>query len=127
MFQSPAQTGACRLLWSQVRRYAAEQLYTSLLTFDPDEWGTCAADPDSIPDADAALDLLSSTAWDGPLENVRPARSQLFKCFRLPEPRLLKPGGPTAGQGGPGGDAEQGRQGEDVSYQSLIDRAVRGM
>ena len=110
-----------------MRRYAAEQLYTSLLTFDPDEWGTPAADLSFVPDADTALDLLSSTAWDGPLDSVRPARFQLYKCFGLPEPLLVKPPAFAASQGGPGGDAGQGQQGEDVSYQSLIDRAVRGM
>jgi hypothetical protein len=112
----------------QVRRYAAEQLYTSLLTFDADDWATSAGGASAAsvtPDVDAAQELLSTVAWDGPLEAVRTARSQLYQCFGLPEPRLIRKAA-GAGAGGQQG-GQQCPGGEDVSYQSLIDRAMRGM
>lgn len=138
--------GSC-LHSMQVRRYAAEQLYTALLTLDPEEWGpispgpmlpdgsttaiadtpdAAAADTDASagPDVEAALELLSETAWDGPLDAVRAPRSRLYRCFGLPEPRLLPKQGSAAGGGGPVGP---GGGDENASYQALIDRAMRGM
>lgn len=108
---------------TQVRRYAAEQAYTLLLTWEPAD--------DGSQDADAAAELVLATPWDGPLAAVRPARAQVFSLMGLPEP---VPGAPGGGAGGRGqheaaaGAAAQAAGGdENASYQALLTHVQRGL
>ena len=65
----------------QVRRYAAEQLYTMLLMAEE-----AVAEG---ADVDAALEALSGGAWDGPLEAVRPLQAHVRESLGLgPEAAL---------------------------------------
>lgn len=102
-------------------------MYTALLTFDPEEWGNdqYSSAPAATPDVEAALELLSGTAWDGAIDTVRPARAQLYQCFGLPEPKLVKRAA-TAAAAGEGAVYPLQHTDENVSYQALIDRAMRG-
>lgn len=92
-----------------------------LLTFEPAE--------DGSQDVEAAMELVSATAWDGPLEGVRQARAQVFSCFGLPEPvavvarpQSAQPAA-DAGASKPGGAAVD----ENASYQALLTHTLRGM
>lgn len=113
--------------WLQVRRYAAEQLYTMLLTFEP------AADCSQ--DVEAAMELISATAWDGPLAAVRPARAQVFRLFGLPEPVALPAAAAAAEGSGRGGGQQNGGPAaaaaagvdENASYQALLTHNLRGL
>jgi hypothetical protein len=103
-------------IFLQVRRYAAEQIYTMLLVLAPAE--------DGSQDVDAAMELLSSTAWDGPLDAVRKARSQVFSCFGLAEPVTVTARPPSAG-----GlvDTQIASADENASYAALLTHTQRGM
>lgn len=87
--------------YPKVRRYAAEQLYTSLLSMNLDELeefeGKYGMNNESTPKAatspqlsseniESAMEILMATAWDGPAAIVRPARLQLYECLGLPPP-----------------------------------------
>lgn len=100
----------------QVRRYAAEQIYTMLLVFTPAE--------DGSQDVDAAAELVSNTAWDGPLESVRQARSQVFACFGMPEPVTVSARPPS---GGAPADAGPHASDENASYAALLNHTLRGL
>ena len=79
-----ALSGAVKLIgnrYPKVRRYAAEQVYTTLLAWDEEYHGT---DTDGGGrDVDAALDILSETAWDGSSDMVRPAQRTLLEYLGL--------------------------------------------
>lgn len=119
-----------------MRRYAAEQLYTALLTLEPAEEGGEGGDAASGEDVEAALELVETTAWDGPLPAVRAARAQVFRLLRLPEP--VPVGGQAGGAGGAGGAEAAQQQGaaarqgpatvdENASYAALLTHTARGM
>lgn len=113
----------CLSASTQVRRYAAEQLYTMLLTFEPAE--------DGSQDVEAAMELVEGTAWDGPLAAVRPARAQVFRLLSLPEPAPVAAAeGAAAGQQGDGGQQQNGAppvQDDNASYSALLTHTLRGM
>lgn len=115
--------GLCALMQPQVRRYAAEQLYTMLLTFEPAE--------DGSQDVEAVLELVEGTAWDGPLAAVRSARAQVFSLLVLPElvPAAAAEGAAAEQQGN---SAHQGNgaapvRDENASYSALLTHTARGM
>ena len=100
-------------LW-QVRKQAAEQLYVQLMTIED----TGVYDEECL---DAAFDILTEVAWDGSLEHVKPARSQLLQIFKLDAPdtstaaaelQQLRPVGSK-------------RADENSSYQALINDGSR--
>jgi len=112
-----------------------------LLTLEPSE--------DGAQDVDAAAELVSATAWDGPLPAVRPARARVFQLMGLPEPVALpaaagqaagrtgsssqQEGSASGGASGGGGGAEAAggasaaSADENASYQALLTHALRGM
>jgi hypothetical protein len=59
--------------YPKVRRYAAEELYTTLLVWER-AWGV---------DTEGALELLSNTVWDGPDDETWSARMDLLRCLGL--------------------------------------------
>lgn len=91
------------------------------------------------PDAAAASDLLSETAWDGPTSAARAARARLLELLCLPPP-----GGDAAAEeataeraaeaqrrrrcemGGGGVSAATAATGTASGYQSLVDAVSRG-
>lgn len=121
----------------QVRRHVAEQLYLQLLVADTvpcDEADAAAgpapaAGPGDVPAFDeasheAALEVLLTTAWDGPLEGARAARNQLAGLLGLQvKTRLV-----TTGKGAAGGGVAGWRVADDenASYQALLNDAARG-
>lgn len=60
----------------QVRRVAAEQLYTALLLWEEDDTAEGMA-------LDAAENILCETCWDGPATEVRPARIRLAESLNV--------------------------------------------
>ncbi|KAL4443777.1 hypothetical protein ABPG75_011514 [Micractinium tetrahymenae] len=115
--------------YPKVRRYAAEQAYTMLLTLEPAE--------DGSQDVDAAAELVLATPWDGPLASARPARAEVFRLLGLPEPVAVGPAGSAAGSAG-GSEQQEAATGlaaaqaagtadENASYQALLTHALRGM
>lgn len=110
------------LPFHQVRRYAAEQVYTLLLTFEP------AADGSQ--DVEAAMEVVESTPWDGPLAALRPARAQLLRLLALPEP--VAAGAAASASADAEAPAQQASGGtpaadENASYSALLLHAQRGM
>lgn len=107
----------------QVRRYAAEQVYTLLLAWEPAD--------DGSQDVDAAAELVLATPWDGPLAAVRPARAQVFRLMGLPEPVPAAPGGGAGGseqqEAGGAAAAQAAAADENASYQALLTHTQRGM
>jgi hypothetical protein len=95
----------------QVRRTVAERLYTLLLLIDHD---AVEGDPEE------AMELLASTAWDGPLASVRPARAKLASFLGLRPPAEAAHGG-----GGAAAEAKAGGSDENASYAALIDHVSR--
>ncbi len=98
----------------QVRKQAAEQLYVQLMTVED----TGVYDEECL---DAAFDILTEVAWDGPIEHVKAARSQLLQIFQLGAPesskataelQQLKPVSSKRGD-------------ENASYQALINDGSR--
>ena len=123
-----------------MRRYAAEQLYTALLTLEPadaEDGAGGGGEGASAEDVEAALELVEATAWDGPLPAVRAARAQVFSLLRLPEP--VPVGGQAGGGGGGDGSSASGKQqaaaearqgsaaDENASYAALLTHTARGM
>lgn len=128
------------LLWVQVRRAMAEQLYLQMLAVQSD---TDAAADDSTEAAaqeqqqgagdgfttlqelpaeslEAALDVLLMSAWDGPLDQVRVSREELAAALQLEiKTRRVAKAVPAAGAAGV-------QSVEQESYQSLLDDAARG-
>lgn len=98
----------------QVRKQAAEQLYVQLMTVED----TGVYDEACL---DAAFDILTEVAWDGPIENVKAARSQLLHIFQLSAPESNKATAelqhlkPVSGK----------RADENASYQALINDGSR--
>lgn len=68
--------------YPKIRRLTGEQFYTMLLTFDD-----ILEDEDKLDDA---LMILSETAWDSPLPQVRPERNKLCEIFGVPVPKTKK-------------------------------------
>lgn len=66
--------------YPNVRKYAAEQLYTAMLVWDEDDI------PDHI-QAEEARVILEETPWQGPASIVRPAREQLSLHLGIALPR----------------------------------------
>jgi hypothetical protein len=100
-----------------VRRYAAEQAYTMLLTLEPSDGGE--------EDLEAAMELMGDTAWDGPIDAARAARAQLFACLGLPEPAP-----PTAAQAADAAHQarpDAGAADMNASYQALLTHTMRGL
>lgn len=101
---------------SQVRKQAAEQLYVQLMTVE--EMGLY--DEDCL---EAAYDVLTEVAWDGPVEQVKTARAQLLQIFKLD---ALDCRSSTAAA-----ELQQSRQvgskraDENASYQALINDGSR--
>lgn len=107
-----------------MRRYAAEQVYTMLLTFE-------AAD-DGSQDVDAAAELVLRTPWDGALAEVRPARARVLRLMGLPEPVPAASGGSAGGSEqqeavASAAPAQAAGADENASYQALLTHALRGM
>jgi hypothetical protein len=144
--QKEALAGALGLLgnrYPKVRRYTAEQLYTTLLAWDVDEEVEEEENQEDLGgsgglDVDAALELLSETAWDGSADIVRPARIELYKCLGMDPPAPSSLGnknlsGAAAVNGGGGGEVVVGahgasvREDENSSYASLIHNIERGL
>lgn len=127
--RAPALAAALGLLGSRypkVRRYAAEQLYTMLLAWEGPEEEGVDVDVDVAVDVDAAMELLSETAWDGAAEVVRPAR--LAVCASLGVVAAAGGGGEAAGGGGAAAAAvAQAARDENASYGALISREQRGL
>jgi hypothetical protein len=79
------------------------------------------------------MELISATAWDGPLAAVRPARAQAFRLFGLPEPVALPPAAAAAEGGGGGSRRQNGGPAvaagvdENASYQALLTHNLRGL
>ncbi|KAK9814241.1 hypothetical protein WJX72_002759 [[Myrmecia] bisecta] len=99
----------------KVRKYTAEQLYVRVLSLEGDP---------SIDDAqaDSLLDLLTETAWDGPLEVIRAARASLYAPLGLTQAAVPVRQPKAIG----GADVRVARADENASYQSLIDNVERG-
>lgn len=101
---------------SQVRKQAAEQLYVQLMTIE--DMGLY--DEDCL---EAAYDVLTEVAWDGPVEQVKAARAQLLQIFQLDAPDCCSS---TAAA-----ELQQMRQvgsrraDENASYQALINDGSR--
>lgn len=115
--------------YPKVRRYAAEQLYTTLLAWEDEEEGSFEEDkeegdleaeqPGSI-DIDAAMELLSETAWDGAAAVVRLARLQLYACLGIAAPVQVAGEGPN--------DARNSSAGvQNSSYAALLQHVERGL
>ncbi|KAH7616573.1 hypothetical protein Ndes2526B_g08661 [Nannochloris sp. 'desiccata'] len=142
LVQREALAGALGLLgnrYPKVRRYTAEQLYTTLLAWDIDETEEEKEDNDAqdgvVVDVDAAMELLSDTAWDGSAEIVRPARIALYKCLGM-EPSApssapsLENTTTTALNGNSKGAVTNGnsvREDENANYATLIHNIERGL
>lgn len=98
----------------QVRKQAAEQLYVQLMTLED----TAVYGEECL---DAAFDILTEVAWDGPMEHVKAARSQLLQVFQLGAPESskataeLQHSTPVRGK----------RADENASYQALINDGSR--
>ena len=60
-----------------MRKHAAEQLYVALLAADPSEPPFTSETLTETLDLDESLEILSNTAWDGPIAAVRKASAQL--------------------------------------------------
>ena len=81
------------------------------------------------------MELISATAWDGPLAAVRPARAQVFRLFGLPEPVALPAAAAAAEGSGRGGGQQNGGPAaaaaagvdENASYQALLTHNLRGL
>lgn len=105
---------SCNGSLSQVRKQAAEQLYVQLMTIE--DMGLYDADC-----LDAAYDVLTEIAWDGPLEHVKAARSRLLQIFKLETPDCSTDAA----------ELQQSRQvgskraDENASYQALINDGSR--
>lgn len=67
---------------------------------------------------DAAFDILTEVAWDGPVEHVKAARSQLLHVFQLGAPESSKAAAELKPVGGKRAD-------ENASYQALINDGNR--
>eukprot|EP00887_Chlorella_sp_A99_P001994 scaffold18.g1994.t1 len=109
--------------YPKVRRCAAEQVYTLLLTLDMGEGQEQPSTPH--PHLDAAMELLLEVAWDGPLEAVKVARARVFSYLQLPPPA------PPAAVASSGGIATQqmapAAPAQSESYAALLDRAARNL
>jgi hypothetical protein len=124
----------CTGMRSQVRRNAAEQLYTTLLTVEADEGGGAEGvngnAPLSVEAIEEAGEVLSATAWDGPGEVVRPMRSRLYALFGLPEPVRREGGGVAAAasrrQAALAAAQTAAAADENASYSALVERSARG-
>ncbi len=140
--QQEALRGALGLLgnrYPKVRRYTAEQLYTTLLAWDIGEIEEESIDHQVDDDGggliniEAALELLSETAWDGSADVVRPARIELYKCLGMepPAPTSLtnRNAADTNGDCGGGGvvNGSLVREDENASYATLIHNLERGL
>lgn len=119
--ETPVGSGALQVLLSltvnrypKVRKQAAEQLYVQLMTIE--DMGLYDADC-----LDAAYDVLTEIAWDGPLEHVKAARSRLLQIFKLETPDCSTDAA----------ELQQSRQvgskraDENASYQALINDGSR--
>lgn len=98
----------------QVRKQAAEQLYVQLMTVED----TGVYDEECL---DAAFDILTEVAWDGSLEHVKAARSQLLQIFKLDAPDSSTAAAKLE-QSRPIGSK---RADENASYQALINDGSR--
>uniref|UniRef100_A0A061RN78 Tubulin-specific chaperone D n=1 Tax=Tetraselmis sp. GSL018 TaxID=582737 RepID=A0A061RN78_9CHLO len=105
----------------KVRKYAAEQIYLKLLAFEAEDESL------QIPalQLQRALELVAETAWDGPLDHVRHARSPLFGLLGLAEPKKLAGKAADAASRA----AAVGTFGTDdsESYSTLLADAARGL
>lgn len=141
--QSEALAGALGLLgnrYPKVRRYTAEQLYTTLLAWDVEEneeENDAQRSDDGagggVVDVDAALELLSETAWDGSADIVRPARIAMYTCLgmRPPAPSSASSLGRNSTAALNGDSGAEGsiklREDENASYATLIHNLERGL
>ena len=80
--------------------------------------GEGAAAGPSAEALEEAMELLTSTPWDGDVEALRPAREQLAGLLRVTLPEAV------AGRVRAAPKAV--RRDENESYQSLLDDAARG-
>lgn len=98
----------------QVRKQAAEQLYVRLMTIE--DSGVYSEDC-----LELAYDVLTEVAWDGPLENVKAAQSQLLNIFELQASECDAVG---AAMQVPN-TSNRNRTDENASYQALINDGSR--
>ena len=98
----------------QVRKQAAEQLYVQLMTVED----TGVYDEECL---DAAFDILTEVAWDGSLELVKAARSQLLQTFQLDAPDSST----ATAKLEPLRSIGSRRADENASYQALINDGGR--
>lgn len=101
-------------MW-QVRKQAAEQLYVQLMTVED----TGVFDEECL---DAAYDILTEVAWDGPLEHVKATTSQLLQIFKLDAPDASTAAADLQQQLRP---VSNKRADENASYQALINDGSR--
>jgi hypothetical protein len=85
-----------------------------LLTFEPAD--------DGSQDVEAAMELVSATAWDGPMDCVREARAQVFACLGLAAPVVTAQPAPAQQGNGVAPSAD-----ENASYAALLSHTLRGM
>ncbi len=85
-----------------------------LLTFEPAD--------DGSQDVEAAMELVSATAWDGPMDSVREARAQVFACLGLAAPVVAAQPAPAQQGNGVAPSAD-----ENASYAALLSHTLRGM
>ncbi|KAF5833817.1 hypothetical protein DUNSADRAFT_9764 [Dunaliella salina] len=103
----------------KVRRHAAEQLYLALLALEPHETGG----PDegiSAEAAEAAQEVLVSTAWDEDIGVVKAARDGIAAHLQVPLPAMRAPAGSQARS------KNDGAKDEYASYASLLTDFARG-
>lgn len=62
----------------QVRKVCAEQVYLLLIQRGDEILG-----PDAV---EMGLEIIGETSWDGPVEDIREKRNQLFDLFNLEKP-----------------------------------------
>lgn len=97
-----------------MRKQAAEQLYVQLMTIED----TGVYDEECL---DAAFDILTEVAWDGSLEHVKAARSQLLQIFELDAPDAST----AAAESQQLRPVSDKRADENSSYQALINDGSR--
>lgn len=110
----------------------AEQLYLQMLAVQAEADGESAEQQQSqsifaavsADDLEAALDVLLTSSWDGPLDQARSSREELAGHLHVEiKTRKVARASESRSAVGP---AEGARNAEHESYQSLLDDAARG-
>jgi Tubulin folding cofactor D C terminal len=109
----------------KLRRQTAEKLYVRLLTVGLPSSATAH---NSAAKLDDALDLLTSTPWDGPLEGVLPQRDMLYPLLGITTPPEARSGVDpsifsleSSGSGGAGAGGRAGGGGAGGGDDGLLD------